>query len=371
MSAETGDDEDPRATRREILLASCNIEVWDRLFALVDQGAPADDLIEAVSRTAKEQAPLLQAELRKRAPEMLRQQQEARNGFLERLRLIWGDALDAMFAIYVAVEEIGANFQLIHGRESDRAFDVVSGLHARSCLVLLEVHALLSQGFPLGALARARTLYETAVVALVIQHAVRELDQAGIAERFADHWAIDARWDLKVANDAGLDVDPEELQELDRQRDELLDRYGPAFGFDYGWAAPLFPDLGPKERVKFGMLEELAGWAMSRYEHRLSNHQVHASARSVSLSLYEYRGQVFRLTGETNTGFAAPASMALWAVLGSAHALTFGQPEMPDPMDIVSVHTLEAMISETLGLFNAAQDELERREAEVTGEGLP
>ena len=74
------------------------------------------------------------------------------------MRAVWGDALDSFCAIYVAAEEIGSNVQTLGANQEDPLQDAVLALHARAVLLMVEIHGLMTLGYPHGAIGRSRTL---------------------------------------------------------------------------------------------------------------------------------------------------------------------------------------------------------------------
>lgn len=146
---------------------------------------------EATEAALTRSSTTLLDDLLRRAPEMLADRRGYRIGFEERLRQIWGEALD-LFEIFQAVcLEAGEDFNERHrpaaAAARDCRFDVLARLHARSCLVASEVLTLLRSGYASGAHTRWRTMHELAVVAYFI----REHD-AEVARRYLLHDAIQA-----------------------------------------------------------------------------------------------------------------------------------------------------------------------------------
>lgn len=117
--------------------------------------------------------------------------------------------------------------------------DVLGELHSQAILVTEEVLALLASGFPAGASARWRTLYELAIVATFIARSPKDT-----VRRYLDSHIVS----LLQQNAAALKEAPSRNRrtrvELTRQSEalatekaRLLKTYGPEFLKPYGWAA--------------------------------------------------------------------------------------------------------------------------------------
>jgi hypothetical protein len=281
------------------------------------------------------------------------------------MRAIWGPGFDAIYQVHVIAEEIGSDLQQLYGADDDYHVGALLGLHARACLVLAEVHALMSQGFPLGAWARARSLHETAVLACVIAEYGREPGTEDLGERFLRHGVVEEARDVELAAVGGADIDQDYQDWLNDERARLKDRYGPKFAKDYGWARPLFPDLSPKAGVTFSSLEQLADCGLGRFDYRIGSHHVHSSARTLALNEFERGGKIGRLTGPTNIEFIEPAQVALNAMCISTQSIIIGVPPILEPVDAAGLAAMVAICDTAIELLEEAQDLVDSREAKV------
>ncbi len=340
-------------------------EILDRIEEALDRGVPEERVTREFERVTGEAAQAMAASLQRAAPQMLREHRALHRGMQRRLRALWGPALDAFYEVYVCVEELGSDVQQLHATDGDALVGALLGLHARSCLVLREVHALMAQGFPLGAWARTRTLHEGAVLATLLSQHGREHGTEDLAERFLVHAVVDQARDLELAVASGLEIDEQQLAAACAERREVVRRYGRMFAKDYGWARPLFPQLGPKEQVTFERLEELANTGLHRLDYRLGGHYVHSSAWTVVLSSSDRAGRTYRLTGPTNVGLGPPAAVALDAILVSTMALFFGIASSPEPLDLAGCEALRILSDQAEKLFAEGQMLVDKREARL------
>lgn len=305
----------------------------------------------------------LAKELQRRAPKMLREHRRMRRAFERRLGRNFRRALGLFYQVYVASQEFGSDFNRVHrpgaAKESDFKFEALTGIHGRACLVASEVHALLRTGHPLGALARWRTLHELAVVACILG----EGDQT-LAERYLLHALVESHKDAQhfaVAqphlNEEPLD--PEEVEELARTREELIARFGKTFGYEWGWAAEI---VANPQHVTFKELETIAGIAHMRPYYRWSSHNVHAGSKGSHLNQVDFYGSPTILTGPTNRGLTDPGHSTLISlVLITCTLATKGRPEAVELMTVPILVALLKMTDEAGQAFLEAEESVERR----------
>lgn len=141
--------------------------------------------------------------------------------------------------------------------------DVRVQLNGQAVRVAREVHALLAAGSPLGAHSLARTIHEISVRAGILSKFGRMAQYVDLAERFVLHDHVINYQDAVVyqRDVHRLDYEPfgeSEMVDLKGRHDELLERYGQAYGTPLGWAIdlaglprpkrPTFEDLRPNSR---------------------------------------------------------------------------------------------------------------------------
>jgi hypothetical protein len=307
-------------------------------------------------------------ELRRRAPEMLAEHRNIHSVFGERLEASYGAALDLMYQIYVCAEEMGSDLQQVFEGQNDPVADALVALHARACLVILEVHALLSAGLPLGAYARARTLHENAIVAAAIGQFGRLPDHEELAARFLQHHTIDLYRDMNLEIKAGVQLDEEYVAEITVERNRLKAQYGNAYLKDYGWSSDL---LGGDSYPTLAKLEaKVQSSRLDRRDYRTAGHHIHASAHSVELTVRDFRGKSVRLTGPTNLGLVEPAMTALMSILDSCWTLAlYVSPRFPEPRNLLYAAAIDEFVGDALGLFVDGESEVKQRETDFLASG--
>jgi hypothetical protein len=346
----------------------------DSLSVALDRGLDEDAAMalagEAFSKALDEaldkDVPRVTEKLIRTAPRMLRWHRRRQRAFERRLRKEWGKALDLYYAVGVAAEEAGATFDRTHrpsaAEHQDFVFEALTGLHARACRTAFEVHRLLSSGFPKGALSRCRTLHELAVTSIVIAEHGREAAYSDLAERFLLHEGVMGYRDALVyqENCKTLGYEPfsdQNMAEMKRGHDILIQRYGPAFGKPYGWASCL--EHSPST---FRDLEGIAELTHMRSHYRWANHEVHSDAKGSALNVYERGAVAYRSSGVTNTGLAEPGHLALISMHQcTVYLLTRGTYRL-SPRDLLALMAMEALVERSGEAFGAAQLSIDQAE---------
>lgn len=331
---------------------------------VVEKGIDFEEFISPVVEEAARKAGTgLATELKRRAPRMLREHGRIRRRFERHLRKEYRRALDLYYQVYVCAQEFGSDFDRVHrsGAAADRdfKFEALTTIHARACLVASEIHALLRTGHPFGALARWRTLHECAVVASIIGDNDQEL-----AERYLLHTHVESHRDsvhFAAAHEAlgQPPLSPSEVDEIRRERDAVVARFGLDFDQDWGWASRLMPS---GKRPTFKRLEELAGIAHLRPYYRWSSHNVHGGPKGGYLNRFEVHGSATLLTGPTNLGLVEPAHAALISMTLITCILAInGRPEAVELMTTPVLVAVLELTEEAGEAFAEAEERIEAR----------
>ncbi len=263
----------------------------------------------------------------------LRRHRRHRKPFEKRLYRHWKRALDLFELICLFAQDAGAEFDR-RERDGGRAlgdakFEALSRLHARACLLAVEINTLLRSGFADGAYARWRSLHEFAVVAVLIRE-----KEPSLAERYLLHEFTES---LRAAEEyaehqEALEFSPipqSELEELRARVEELERTYGRQYRTQYGWAAELV-----EGRPTFKDLEAAAGLQKWRPFYRLASHGVHPNPKAIFWSIAAGRLDRGLLAGPSNAGLADPGHQALISLQSATAALLSHQPELTDVLNL-------------------------------------
>jgi hypothetical protein len=160
------------------------------------------------------------------------------------------------------------------------------------------VQTLLRNGFADGALSRWRTIHELAVTAMFIAEHGKP-----VADRYAAHLSADAiktaRQYQKFAPVLGYrPISPKEQRRLDKEAQELVEKFGKAFLNDYGWAADALNNSQPT----FANIEAAVNLDRFRPYFRLASRTVHAGAKGTYDRLGFRDERDIILVGSSNVG---------------------------------------------------------------------
>jgi hypothetical protein len=324
-------------------------------------GASEETISDAVHRATQESGVVLAAELEKRMPKMVREHRKFQRRFERRLRARWGRALDLFYAVYVSCLELGEeiNRRRPPSTSDDYRTEALVRLHARSCMVASDVYALLCSGHPNGAMARARTLHEYAVVAYVLAEGTN-----ADAERYLLHAAVDnykrATAFQPVAERLGYEpFAEEEMQALRKSYDELLARFGSDFRSQYGWASSI-----GVSRPTFRDLEMHAGISHLRPYYQWYSDAVHAGAKAAESALVVRGPHSVLLAGPTNSGLADPAQSAVVALTQITTTLVVSRKPL-SAEDLLALVAIRKLMDKAADAFIDAHKALEEDEEAI------
>lgn len=220
----------------------------------------------------------------------------------------WQEALSKLEILIDMAQEAGREaLAELQKEEDDPALclhAVVFRLQARACQVSNEILTLLRAGFADGAMARWRTLHEIAVTTTFICEAGEDA-----AARYVAHEVVEARRAAKnydrCQERLGYEpLDQQEIDEIEAEYREAIERFGKPFGGDYGWAAAA---LGI-DRPTFRDVEDHASLDHLRSHFQMASHNVHANPRGLYFRLGLLDEEDVLLTGPSTIGLADPGS---------------------------------------------------------------
>jgi len=304
------------------------------------------DMTESIPEIVQDISPVILSSLRRRAAKMLQGRRKDRRSFESATAKAWRKPLDLLEMLIVICLEAGDEFNREwregEARDNGYVLEVLSRLHARACQVASEILVLLRTGHADGAHARWRCLHEIAVVGFFVGSGGDE-----VAERYLLHDVIEchkaALQYAEYSSRMGLDpISPEELSELEAERDELLKRFGTGYGSDYGWAVKI---LG-KKRPTFSDIEKRVELDHLRPYYKLASHNVHANARGVFFKLGLIPTEEILLAGPSNIGLADPGNQCALSLSQITVALLTAQPNLDRLVVCDIVQTVEREVGE-------------------------
>lgn len=332
-----------------------SIEEDDIIRALDEYG---ENLSEEMPRAVQQASEVVLTDLRARAPEMLKEHEEFKNDFENRLWHRWGKALELLKMFIVIATEAGEDFnkefRALAAQESDFKFDVLTRLHARSCQVANEVLTLLRSGYADGAHARWRSMHEITVVGVFASKFGQD-----VAERYLLHDVVESyRAALQYRRHSSrLGYEPltnQDFSALQSSYQRLIDRFGVPYKNNYGWASHA---LG-KDNPTFSDIEETIGLGHWRPHYKLASHNVHANPKGIFFKLGLYPdNQRLLLANASDTGFADPGHGTAVSLLQITIALLTLKPNI----DRLSVCQILSTLAEEIGnVFLSIQKDREK-----------
>jgi hypothetical protein len=273
-----------------------------------------------------------------------------RQQFETGLRDMWGKPLRLLESLVGVCNQMGAQFNERFRpsavEQHDIVFDALTRLHARGCQVALEVCILLKSGLADGAHARWRTLHEIAITAMFINKHGND-----VAERYLYHSVIS---DYKEAQQYQqyctlLGYEPlsaETFEQLRRNRNEAIRRYGRPFDTDNGWAADVLRNDWPR----FTDLERDVNLNHLRPFYKLANMNVHAGSKSISyrLGLPPQRDNLL-ISGSSIFGIAEPGQNTAVSLQQLTVTLLLSKVNMDR---LASAKAIQKLMNQTVWAFD-------------------
>ncbi|WP_417619597.1 DUF5677 domain-containing protein [Parasphingorhabdus sp.] len=286
-----------------------------------------------------------------RLPDMLTEHDEADRSFRDRCYERWENGLDLLKMFIVMSEEFGSAIndreRIIAVAKQDYKFEATIALHARGVRVANEILTLLREGFPDGALSRWRTLHEVGVVSTFLSTNEREASLRFLAHRGVVSAKALAQYQeyLPRSNMKPLRVGDLELAQ--GHRDQLIEKFGPEFKEEMGWAFPIIPK---KKGINLFDLEKATGLDHWRPRFKWASDDIHVGAKPhfASLGMAETAlDKPALLTGRSDSAFADPAHMCVISLNLANHSIPTDYRNKDDEIILVALRTLSDLLGET------------------------
>jgi hypothetical protein len=254
---------------------------------------------------------IYKSSLEKNKEEYINYNNDLIKGFEGRLYETWKAPLDIFELLIVMCREMGgeinSKFRKKEFTEKSYKLEVLTRLHAHTVNIACEIMQLLKGGYADGAMARWRSMHESAVISRVIDSSSDE-----VAKKYYLHKSIDdfksSQIYSKYSDELGFErIQKKHLNAIRKRYDELVKEYGKSYADDNGWAV----DVIGKERVTFYDLECFANLSFLRPFYKFSSVRVHLGSKSLdyklSLSLSEKHGKdEILMAGPSNEGLVDP-----------------------------------------------------------------
>lgn len=318
----------------------------------VDEETDEDTIRDMIVDIGRERGDAMLAQIQRDAPKMLRDHRREERGFQRRLLDPWGPALDGLETLLHAAIDAGRWFDERTRPKAvetqDLRFEVLVRLHARAARVTWEVLTLLKAGLADGAHSRWRTLHEIVVIASFIRNGDNVL-----AERYLLHHNI-TRWRSLPDHQTYAErlftepFDADEVADIRRVHDQLVDRFGRDYENEWGWAAAALGVPNPNFR-QIERATELDHW---RPYVRMASHAVHAGSQGITFSLMTPDDRL-ALAGPSNMGLADPGAGAALSLNVITCTLLIHRPDMESLAAAQALGKLAVEVNEAFGAAHA------------------
>jgi Family of unknown function (DUF5677) len=196
------------------------------------------------------------------------------------------------------------------------------------------------------------------------------------AERYLDFETVERYKTALQLRECGAEltdggISDEAVASLKDEKDLLLNRYGPEFGKEYGWALQGVRRLVPGfkgARVRFEDIERAAGNRGLRPYYRISCDQVHAGPTGAAFSLALIRPYPIYLTGASNSGLD---KAGVGTCLSLLQIVMMFLSLRCDEEALLASQVLNVFVDEACASFRATQQRIEAEEEEVRERDLP
>jgi hypothetical protein len=257
-------------------------------------------------------------DLKKDGPSNLAAHRSVSNAFRKSHIRTWKKAIDKLeIFVFMNLEYHEKLFDAYKiERKNDTRFKVLMGLHGKAILTAFEILELIKGGFADGAMARWRSLYETAIIVNFLKDNNQELSQ-----QFLDYSVIQEYKDAVEyqKNCDKLGYKPytkKEMEKFENRKELMAQKYGPKFKKEYGWLINYLP-----EPFNFKCIEEKTKYSHFRPYYKLANHKIHSGPQSILFSLASINSRQWMPSGPSNFGLADPGKNTAIALLWTSTAL--------------------------------------------------
>jgi hypothetical protein len=229
---------------------------------------------EIVQMVSEENAKNVLAELDKTANMMIRNRKRILVNVKKELKSVYKNILKNLKMILELGKEISEEYEV---DDKDNKYMALLKILQNSCLTLSEIYCLIENGFPDGAIARWRTLHESAVVGELLVKSDNE-----VSELFFEHCCVSDYKEMQSYIEHMKQLDLEPIDESGKKRiedeyDLVTEKYGKVFASDYGW----YYKKSYNGKITFTDLEKKANLNYLRPYYKLACNNIHISSKSL------------------------------------------------------------------------------------------
>lgn len=296
-----------------------NLPTSIKVFSGKIDGMMEDLILSVVDKMAQSVSNTLQS----RIDDMLENQYEVQDSFDTNLYDTWAEALDLLQGLIVISDEAAQGYLERSDKysENDLTQNLLVRLHAKANQISKEIFYLIRHGFADGAQARWRSLHEIAVVcSFIAQHG------NSVAERYVQHESVEVYKAAKQYNEfyarlGAEKIDDSEMELIEKDYLELIDKYGKNYASDYGWAAMALN----LRRPTFRDIEASVELDHIRPYYKSASANIHANPAGVFKRLGLFPEEDILLAGPSGIGLSDPAQSTVVSLTQiTTSVLTYG-----------------------------------------------
>lgn len=233
-----------------------------------------------------------------------------KRGFEHRLYQKWEEPIDLLERFLILNQEIASEFNIENreqaAEDQDYVFEAIMRLHSKACKTAFAVLTLLKSGHADDAMARWRSIHESAVHTYFIEKYGQKA-----AQRFLEFRAIEDYFEAEIQRNhkekLGIEtISDEEMDILKDNVEDLKNEHGKNFENFYGWAKCTVDD----KNYSFKDMEKEVGLDHLRPYYRMANNSVHSGPKGTLFQLGRFEKSEYgdmMLSGPSNYGLADPA----------------------------------------------------------------
>jgi len=279
-----------------------------------------DQIKEYIPAEMEARVESIYQEIMNQAPSIIEQRSHKVDEWRQRLSTRWRRGFDLYILIQILADVIVNKLKEKRSTDSNKRFTAIYGLFFRACVIATEVRVLMENGFPSGALARWRSLYEIGVISWLIS----ESDES-LAEKYIEHEYAE----LNKLNDAfssaygkGL-LSTASEQVVKEKVIELRTKYGKGFMDDYGWASSAIQSNGnSKRKITFHDILESSELDKQMYaDYKFACQSIHSAPSGFTQLARQIINSDASIHGLANREFYIPATNSLRSLLQCCLAL--------------------------------------------------
>ena len=262
-------------------------------------------------------------------------QEYCQNGFKNRLLFSYLEPFSEFKIFNENILGIGSDFIEKNKTNNSKLFNVLSIIFIKCNLLVKEIECLITNGFPNGAIARWRSLFEYSIIGKFI---VTNENSEDLSERYLDFLDIERCNELceyikyyKFFNYEELNKTT--IDEVNNKKEKLIKKYNNKFvKGNYGWAS----DILGKEASFSDILKKTDEQDMTLY-YKFSCSYIHGSCKNILVNLANINcinikvNDYEKIIGNaSNIGFTEPMQLTMFSFLDMLSVLLSLNPTEGD-----------------------------------------